>query len=118
MKLSFTELHSPLFHGGKNFTGKIFADKEIQMELVVREIDGFQIPFVQLTYRNKPTLLPMTSINHLTEEHGLVERPTNAHHTQDIAKFQGAQVGSPMDHVFAGPGKGKGVGKPAKTQGE
>lgn len=116
MKLSFTELHAPLFHAGKNFTGKIFADAETKLEVITKEFDGLKILFVELTHKGKSTLLPMTSINHITAE--IAPRPVNVHHTQDIAKFQGAQVGTPMDHVFAGQGKGRGGGKPAKVQGE
>lgn len=123
MKLSFTELHSPIFHAGKNFRDKVFVDSETALELIIktfsvgglREID---IPFIQLVYKGKATLLPMTSVNHITVEAGMIERPTNTYHTQDVVKFQGAQVETPQSHVFQGQGKGKGVGKASKIQGE
>lgn len=119
MKLSFVELHTSLFHGGKNFSPpKISADKDVEMELVVKEIERFKLAFVKLTYKGKPTLIPLTSVNHVTEADGLIEQPRNTHHAMDINKFQTAQVGTPHDHVFAGAGKGKGVGRASKVQGE
>jgi len=120
MKLSFIELHASLFHGGKNFNAKVQAGSDVDLELVVKEIDSLRLPFVKFTYRGKPTLLQMTSINHITEEEGMIHRPTNISHPQDITKFQGAQVQTPMDHVFAGPDKATPATRRriAKVQGE
>ena len=80
MKLSYAELHSPIFHAGKNFRDKIFADKETELELITINLENLVMPFVKFTFRGKTTFLPLTSINHITGQNELPERPVNIPH--------------------------------------
>ena len=105
MKLSFVETHSPVFHGGKNFHTKITADAETKLNLIVREIDGHPFLFLELNYRGKPHLLPVNSVNGVTEEVGMIKAPQNVTHPMTAAAMATAQVSTPHDAVFAGPNK-------------
>lgn len=127
--ITFAELHDGIFHAGKNFTGKIFADAETKMALITKTIGALEVPFMRLTYRGKATDINLQSVKHITDQDGMIERPTNVFHAQDANKIKTAQVQTPMDvaqvstphdHVFAGPDKAAPTTRRriAKVQGE
>ncbi len=125
MKVEFAELHSPLFHGGKNHGLKLKAggDLELDYDRAEREL--------RITYKGQHTYAPSTSIQNYTpleqsapgltleqslagsnlsplqkSEHGNKLNPGTSH-AMDSRKIKSAQVSGPHDHAFQGEGAGR-----------
>lgn len=125
MKLKFAEVHSPLFHGGKNHGVKLLPKDGLEIEYDREEKE------LTVWYKGEPTYLPSTSVHNYTPlerpvpmelkdvfkeptklqmtEHGNKLDPgvTNKSHAQDTRKIKSAQVSGPHDHVFQGEGSGR-----------
>lgn len=109
MTFDMVELHDTLFFSGKNFKNQIYADAETALELVVRKLADSkrEFEFLQLTYRGKKTLIPLSNVKHFTEQGQAMPLVKQTHHAMDTTKIKAAQVSTPHDAVFAGPGGGK-----------
>ncbi len=94
MKVSFAELHNPLFLAGKNHGQKLFAKSGMELNYSREDKE------LAVTYNGKTAYLPSTSV-HSYEVSGpgpKDEKPPIVH-----GKIR-AQVSTPQDHVFAADG--------------
>lgn len=103
IELTFAELHSPLFLGGTNHgmklgdaykKGHVLVYDRAEKELVVTDAKGNEA-IIPLT--NVACMWPRKEAKPISIEKALPQATARA----------SAQVSSPTDHVFAGPGKGK-----------
>jgi hypothetical protein len=106
MKCKFVELHSVLFHCGKNHGLKLLANADLSLDYDQKEKE------LKVTYKGEPTFLPSTSVHNYTpfteaDVRAPVAPIVNVSHDQDVRKIKSAQVSGPHDHVFQGEGAGK-----------
>ena len=118
----FVELHDALFFAGTNFMKKLDPKRYLGLKL---KYDREQKELI-IEWKGRIGAIPSVALYEPENpadilegfKKPIIQDPVQVHHAQDVVKFQGAQVETPMGHVFEGPGKGKGRGKPAKIQGE
>ncbi len=106
MKCKFVELHSPLFHLGKNHGLKLLAGADLSLDYDPKEKE------LEVKYKGESTFLPSTSVHNYTpiteaDVRAPVAPIVNVSHDQDTRKIKSAQVSGPHDHVFQGEGAGK-----------
>lgn len=102
--IRFLETHTEIFHAGKNHGKKFSLDKPTDR---IIEYDPKTEEFC-LTWNKRKAYIPKHNVviyEPVTDE--VVETPVNVHHTEDKRKRAGAQVSTPMGHVFEGQGAGK-----------
>ncbi len=107
--LDSAELHSPLFLGGKNHQLKLAATERTGVKLVYDRAEkellvSWRCPLGKdhlgiVPLSNVAVMCPAKEDAEATKLQAKVEPVILHKHT--------AQVSSPTDHVFAGPGKGK-----------
>jgi hypothetical protein len=95
MKVSYAQLHHPLFLGGKNHGEKLFNREGLELEYNRAEKE------LKVSYKGKTQYIPSTNV--------AAYEPWTEEKTVSVAAPRGAvkaQVSTPQDHVFAnGPGK-------------
>lgn len=96
--LEFAELHSPLFFLGKNFGLKLDNNKFRGIKLSYDRDASWLV----VGWDNRVTYVPSTNVVNMTPVD--TSKPKAA---PKAAEKMTAQVSSPTDHVFAGPGGGK-----------
>lgn len=117
VELSFAELHTSLFLGGTNWGLKLYKkqpkgelllayDRQAKELLIKHKKDIAIVPS-----SNVASMTPMPeSLEEVNEEHGKAPNPLVPAKAKPGPKPNlSAQVGSPSDHVFQGPGAGKTV---------
>lgn len=120
INLEFAELHAPLFHAGYNLGLKLDPKQRKDLSLVFDQ----ETNELLVTYNGKTSHVTITSIHSYVPaslpasvQVSMAEKLKDAQKnyvapvplpTQPAAAFDAtmAQVGSPHDHVFAGPGGG------------
>lgn len=103
-KIRWIEFHSPVFHGGKNFTNKIEVKRHDTLKIEYHTDEEM----FYLTYQNRTSTLPVTSaFIWEAESDGPIPLVVNEHKTDDKNKRSKAQVATPQSHVFEGRGQGK-----------
>lgn len=99
-EISFAELHSPLFHAGRNHGTKLETDKRPDLKLEYDE-DKKEL---RVLYNHRVSRLPCTSVHSMEEKASIVKadvKPViNEHRTEDKSKRSSAQVSTPTSHVF------------------
>ena len=102
IKIEFAELHNALFMAGVNLQLKLDPKKREGMVLeYYREFKELHVK-----YKDKTAIVPTTNVSAMIPASEVdVQDPATAQVTP-MGKVT-AQVSSPMDHVFAGPGHGK-----------
>lgn len=107
MKVSvrFAEIHSPLFHAGKNH-GQKFIDGKAGVSLSYDQ----EAKELLVEYEGRTAHIPSTSVLCYEEANTLVsavaEAPTKGLSAALPKGKVKAQVSGPHDHVFKGPGHG------------
>lgn len=108
IKLSFAELHTPMFYGSVNWGVKLFEKQaKGQLGLVYdRAEKELLIQFKDLPEHIIPTtnVVGMTPVSD-SDAKLEMEKPKNEHPT--IKRGRSAQASTPMSHVHAGEGSGK-----------
>lgn len=102
--LHFMELHSDLFHAGKNHGRKLFS--KAGMELFYNDKKAW----FEVSYNKRVAKIPMSAVQSWEDEHPAVEavkEALNASAPMDTRRIRSAQVSTPMGHVFDGEGHGK-----------
>lgn len=98
--LKFAELHTALFHAGKNFGLKLDPLKVTGLNLVYDRAEKELL----VTWSGQTAIVPINNVASMQE--GAVD----SHRRTVVAippGFKTAQVETPMSHVHAGPGAGK-----------
>jgi hypothetical protein len=106
MLLKYVELHSPLFLAGTNLQMKLDIEKRRGL---VMEYDR-QEKELKVTWNGDTAYLPCTSVFSMvpvTMTKVTNIDPTPDHEKRGPGRPAKAQVSTPQDHVFAGPGFGK-----------
>ncbi len=96
MKVSYAQLHHPLFLGGKNHGEKLFNRAGLELEYNRTEKE------LKVTYNNKTQYIPSTNV--ASYEPWVEEKVEKA--AAPMGKIK-AQASDPTAHVFAGLGNGK-----------
>lgn len=101
----YVEFHSPLFHAGKNFGTKVEVHKHQGLTITYDD----DLSLFNIEYKGRMAKCPWTSAFLWEPKSVVTPIPVvvNEHRTQDASKRKGAQVSTPMGHVFEGPGAGK-----------
>lgn len=100
----FLELHSDLFHAGKNFGKKLIPGKVSGLKVQYDENEKW----FEITYMNRVGYISPTAW-HFWEPEQETSAPVivNEHKTDDKSKRSSAQVSTPQSHVFEGRGQGR-----------
>jgi hypothetical protein len=102
--LTFAELHHPLFLGGTNWQLKL-QEKTAKGHLTL--VYDRSEKELLVKFNEHIAIIPTTNVACMHPKLDSIKPiEEKKHNTQPNPKIT-AQVGSPMDHVFAGPGKGK-----------
>lgn len=98
--IKWAELHSPLFLAGSNLGLKLDPKGRVGLSMEYDE----EKRHLYVTYNNKTARVPEPSILSMNEgsNDAVPEKPKPV-----VVSKVVAQVSSPQDHVFAGPGAGK-----------
>ena len=97
--LKHAELHNPLFLSGTNLQMKLDPSKRDGLDLVYDREEKELL----VTYKDDTAIIPSSNVASMIP--GTVVKPKAiTHHAVATIK---AQVSTPQDHVFAGPGQGK-----------
>lgn len=99
--IKFAEVHNPLFLAGKNFGMKLDPGKLAGLQL---QYDRQEKELI-VRWEGQTGIIPSSNIACMVEGLPEVKVPQYTHPI--VAGISSAQVGSPMDHVFAGQGHGK-----------
>lgn len=100
--LSWLELHSELFLGGKNFKKRLPAKEFPNLAMSVDD----DAKLLYLSYNGHNVELPLTSA-FLWSKASEAPQPLPPPVPPKSLGFGEAQVSTPQSHVFEGPGKGK-----------
>ena len=93
--LAFAELHSPLFHAGKNHGTKLISKHDLKLQYDEEKQE------LRVTYHNRVSRIPKSALQSFEEVSALIPPPpVNVPSTMDINKIQSAQVETPTTHVF------------------
>lgn len=98
--LKFAELHNALFLAGKNFGLKLDPSKLAGLKLVYDRAEKELL----VHWGEEVGIVPSSNIASMVAGIAIAKAPSV--HPIAAGKIV-AQVSSPMDHVFAGPGAGK-----------
>lgn len=102
LNLTYAELHAPLFLGGKNHQLKLVAGSEMKL---VYDRDEKELLVSWTNHKGThEAIVPLSTVLSMWPKTGEVVEIKKAAAPQPQVK---AQVETPQDHVFAGPGKGK-----------
>lgn len=100
----FLELHTELFHAGKNFGKKLVPKATSGLKL---QWDSKERWF-EVTWNGRSGYIFSTNAAFMELEVGdVIELPKNDHKTEHVEGRRRAQVSTPTGHVFEGEGKGK-----------
>lgn len=100
----FLELHTELFHAGKNFGKKLIPTSLLGMTLQWDEKEKW----FEITWNGRKGYIFMNNCAFWEElDEVIVELPKNEHRTEALEGRRRAQHSTPMDHVFEGKGHGK-----------
>lgn len=105
MLLKYAELHSPLFLAGTNLQMKLDIDKRRGLVMEYNKEDKE----LKVTWAGETAILPCTSVFSMVPI--TLSKVTEINPPDPEKRGPGrppkAQVSTPQDHVFAGPGFGK-----------
>lgn len=101
--VGMANLHSPHFHAcgitGKNMGERLDASRDAQLTMVYdRETKELEV-----TWQGKTAFVPESNVKAYYE----LEDKTGPKEVRKVVGAVKAQVSTPQDHVFAGPGGGK-----------
>lgn len=101
IKLSFAELHTPLFLGGKNFGLKLISKNTTDPDLTYDQSEKE----LWVEHNKKIAIIPCSNVVSMTPFAPSI-MPDSVPAPIAPAKKVKAQASTPMDHVFSeGPGK-------------
>jgi hypothetical protein len=102
VELSYAELHSPLFLGGKNHNMKL-GDLHGKQKLVYDRAEKELL----VSWDGHEAIVPLTNVACMWPRKEAKPIPIEKALPQQAHSRPTAQVETPQSHVFAGPGKGQ-----------